>query len=522
MGGRYDVIVIGAGPNGLTTGTLLAKQGRKVLVLERADQPGGLAAGDVFHPGYRSVGLLHDTSGVAPAVADTLNLQRHGLTFGPAPISFLVPERDGPGLYLHHDPEKARPEIAAHSARDADRYRDYRRFLDSVRGVLRKVLVDPPPDIDAGDVASLVGLVSSGLAFRRLGRSTMREVLRIAPMSVADWLSEWFERGIVRAGLAAPAVYGNFSGPRSPATNAALLRSEMLAGPSVLGGAATLVAALAAAAQASGVDIRTGVEVTGIRVSNGQVEGVTISDGSGESSGDESLDATTVAASCDPRQTFLRLLSSRDVPAILEHRLETYRVDGVTAKVNLALDGPLRFQGRPDVDVEFARIGNTLTGMEQAFDALKYGRFSETPLLDIHVPTIENPAFAPDGHSVVSLVVHFAPHALREGWSDTTRDRLQDTVLRTLEAYAPGVRERMVAAETLTPVDIEARYGTTRGHIHHGEQALDQMIARPAPECARYVTPIGGLTLCGSGSHPGGGLTLLPGALAAGVIAKAT
>jgi phytoene dehydrogenase-like protein len=227
-----------------------------------------------------------------------------------------------------------------------------------------------------------------------------------------------------------------------------------------------------------------------------------------------------VAASCDPKRTFLELLPSGAVSSRLEDRIRTLRTRGTTARVLLALSGPPRFTAHPGETVEFACTGADLDDLERAHDAVKYGEIAERPVLEIHVPTASAPELAPPGHAVVSVLVHFAPYGLRDGWSDARRERLADRVLAILEQHAPGISAEVVAREVLSPVDLETRYGVSGGQIHHGEHGLDQRLVRPAPDCARYLTPLPGLFLCGSGSHPGGGLTCAPGALAAGAILR--
>ena len=502
-----DVIVIGGGHNGLVTAALLAGRGRKVTVLERHAVLGGLAVGDEFHPGFTSAGLLHDTSGVNSRLIEELGLQP--LTAEPPPVLTPQPPDDGPGLLLHRDAGRAAGEIETHSAADARRYGEYRALLGRLRPFTSRLFDREPPAI-AGDGASLWGLTGRAVSLRRLGRSDMMELLRITPMALADWLGEWFESELLRSTLALPAIAGTRTGPRSPGNVANLLRLDAMAGGAVTGGPAAFIEALADAAQQRCVDIRTDAEVRHVRTSGDGVAGVTLADG-------ETIDAPVVAASCDPKQVFLKLVDPAVVTPTLNHHVDKLRGSGTTAKVDLAVSRPLRFACRPDLDVERAHVVTTIDDMERAFDATKYGRCSEHPLLDVYVPT----GHAPDGHCVVSVVTHFAPHDLVEAWTDAARERLGDTVVETLARYAPDLPGQVVARRVLTPVDIETRYGVTGGHIHHVEHALDQMVVRPVPQCARYATPIRGLYLCGSGSHPGGGLTGGPGMLAAAVIVKA-
>ena len=510
----YDVIVIGAGHNGLTAATLLAKQGRKVLVLERRSIIGGLAAGEEFHPGYYSCGLLHDTAQVRAQVVRALDLKSHGLDFFARRPSVLALDPDGRGMLLGSKARLTAKEINSYSPEDAGRYRQYRKFIKNVAGAVNRIFDESPPAIDSFDGRSLWDLFRAGFALRRLGKTTMLDLMRIAPMCVADWLNEWFENNRLKAGLAGACLSGNFAGPWSPGTAFNLLLWECTAKHSIKGGPRSLIAALEKAAQSQGVEIRTESEVSELRVSGGKIEGVVLKN-------DALIRASMVAASCDPRHTFLDLVTRNQVENWQEHRIRHIRGTGTTAKVNLALNRQLEFKGRTGEKIEFARTGHHLDHIEKAFDACKYGQFSADPILDIHIPTISNPDLAPPGHSVVSVLVHFVPYDLQPQWNPDQAEKLGDAVVAALKQYASGVTDAMVAREVLSPVDLEKRYGLMQGHILHGEHALDQMILRPTPECARYHTPIKGLYLCGSGSHPGGGITCGPGALAAAVIAAA-
>ncbi len=505
---RYDVVVIGAGHNGLAAAGVLANSGRKVLVVERCAHVGGLAVGDEFHPGYRSAGLLHETLGLSGELVDTLGLEAHGLVMGDGPAVF-APQVEGAGVLLPHNHGDAFKEIAALSQPDAERYGEYRAFIARIAKFTRKVLLDGPPDVSAEGIAGLWSLASSGLALRRLGEKDMLELMRIVPMCVADWLGEWFETELIRCALAHTAVAGSFAGPRSPGTNAVLIRNETLGGRAARGGAAAVIDALASAARALGVEIRTSATVERISVSDDSVTGVTLVDG-------ETIGAPVVAASCDPKRALLGLIGAGDVSEKLARAIGAFRTDGVTAKVDLALRRPMRFACRPSLDVTHARTAETMNEIERAFDAVKYGRFSDRPILDIYVPTMDCQDWAPSGHSVVSIIAHYAPYALKGGWSDVERERLGDVVVDALARYAPDVRDHIVARRVLTPVDIERRYGMSGGHIHHGEQGLDQLLVRPCLDCARYATPIRGLYLCGSGAHPGGGVMGAGGRNAAG------
>ena len=509
----YDVVVIGAGHNGLTAAALLAKQGRKVLVLEGRNTIGGLAAGEEFHPGYHTAGVLHDSGQVRARVVSSLDLKSHGLEIRPGRPSFLALDPEDQGLLLGNKERRTAKEIHFYSPEDAKQYRLYRKFIRRVAGVVNRIFDQLPPATDSPNGRALWDLFKTGFALRRLGKSTMLDLLRVAPMCVADWLNEFFDNHRLKAALAATGLSGNFAGPWSPGSAFNLLLWECTAKYRLEGGPRSLIAALEKAVLSQGGEIRTDSKVTEIRVDEGQVKAVALKDG-------QPIQATIVAASCDPRHTFLDLVPGKQVENWQEHRIQHIRGVGTTAKVNLALNRPIEFNGRAGEKIAFARTGHHLDHIEKAFDACKYGRFSTDPILDIHIPTVADPDLAPPGHSVVSVLVHFVPYRLPARWDRDQIEKLGDTVANTLARYAPGLTDAIVAREVLTPFDLAERYGLVQGHILHGEHALDQLILRPTPECARYHTPIKGLYLCGSGSHPGGGITCGPGALAASVIAQ--
>jgi len=509
----FDVIVIGAGHNGLAAAGVLRRAGRRVLVLERRDVVGGMCAGEEFHPGFRTAGLLHDTAQLRAGLVEALRLDEYGLELAPvAPV--LVAEANGPGVVLSGDDEATAKELSRHAAGDGARWREYRAFVAQARRVIEPLLNDIPPDlahIGTAASGSLGTLLKSGLTLRRLGRAEMTELLRVPPMCVADFVNERFEDHRVKGALAHAALSGTWAGPWSPGTAANLLLLECTATTAIRGGAAALAQALERAVREAGVTIRTGADVRAVRVEGGAAMGVVLASG-------EEVGAPVVAASCDPRTLFLELIPPATLPVAFAHRVGVIRARGTSAKVHLALSRPLEFASRPGERVERARTAGSLDDLERAFDPVKYGRFSERPLLDIYVPTVGRPELAPDGGEVVSILVHFAPYELAEGWTPAARERLGDAVVAELARYAPGVATSLVAREVLTPGDIALRYRASGGHIHHVEHALDQMLIRPTIETMRYRTPVRNLFLCGSGSHPGGGVTGAPGALAAAAI----
>ena len=499
MSQRYDVIVIGAGHNGLTTAALLARAGRRVLVIERRDVVGGLAAADEFHPGYRTSGVFQDTTMLSRRVADELQLTQHGLVWRAAPPDVLALGAPGDSLLLSGDNTRA---IATRNPHDAEQYSRYRAALARLRPLLAQFLTAPPIDPTSTEALGVRQLLRPAVKLRRQGRRDLLEFFRLPPLCVADWLDEWFEDDLLKAALALPPLASTFLAPRSPGGTALLLRQAGLAGPGIVGGGPALVAALERAARAHGVEVRTGAKAARVRTAD-TVQGVTLEDG-------ETIDAAIVAASCHPKSLFLELLPPRSLPARFAHRIESYRSRGTTAQVLLGLRSPLRYKGHEDVAIEFARTGGSLLDIERAFDAIKYGRVAERPVLEIHAPTA--PAAAP----VAAILVHYVPHAATPAWDDKARERLGDRVQELLEAYTTGLD--VTGRRVLVPPDFETKFALPGGNLHHGDHSIDQLLLRPAAGCIGYRTPIPGLYLCGSGSHPGGGLTCLPGALAARTI----
>lgn len=504
-----DVIVIGAGPNGLAAAARLAGAGRKVVVLERAEAPGGLSAKREFHPGYSVPGLLHDEALVLRAVTAKLGLEKHGLPFRRPPATYIA-EADGPGFLLPGDSAGAAEAIGKRSKHDSLGYQSLRAFLDRVTPLVAAVLAEAPPPLAPGSAGDAWQLARRGLALWKVSRKDLLELARVAPMCVADFLNERFETPILVEALAAPAVASTWSGPWSAGTVTNLLLRECSGGEALAGGPPALVAALVAAARAAGAELRTGAEVKRIRLDRGQVAGVTLASG-------ETIDAPLVLSSADPKRTMLDLLAPGTLPLKIEEEFRRLRSRGTAAKVHLAISGPLELAGSDGRLDEAIRIGGGhVDDLERAFDAIKYRRFSERPNLEIRVPTVADPGLAPTGHHVVSILASFAPYDLEGGWTAEARERLGDAVISVLERHAPDVRRRIVAREVLTPADLEAQFALTGGQLHHGELALDQLLVmRPAPSAARYRSAVPGLFLGGSGSHPGGGVRPTAGLLAA-------
>jgi phytoene dehydrogenase-like protein len=512
---RERTIVIGAGVNGLVAAFYLAREGRAPLVLERAAAVGGIATTEEFLPGFRASMVAPLAGPLVPRVRDDMALAGHGLEWLESPVRLFLPSADGRGIVLFSDPEKCGAEIARVSPADAERYRETREALEAMSGFFLRVLETTPPAVDDLSGMELFRAAKLGLRLRRLGKKNMLRALRWLPMPAADLAAEWFDTEPLRAAVAARAIFAARLGPRSPGTAARLLFQVAPWGdpfaPAVVprGGMGALSEALAKAARAAGAQIRTEVEVQRILVKDGRVAGVALSSG-------EEVAGRAVVSGADPVRTLARMVDPAYLPAAVHQKIRHYRIDGSAALVHLALDGLPCFHGVDEPGSSAApvalagriQIGASVDALEHAFDDAKYGRFSAEPLLEITIPTVLDPSLAPEGKHVLSAWVQFAPYSLREGnWTDR-RDDLLKATLRSLENYAPGISSLVHGARVLSPADLESSYALTGGHVFHGDLAMDQMYSmRPIFGCGCYRGPIPGLFFCGSGTHPGIGVT---------------
>jgi phytoene dehydrogenase-like protein len=479
-------------------------------VLERAPTVGGVCAEREFHAGFKVPGLLQDTSTFRPELVDAFDLTTHGLKRRRAEPPVLLADSNGSSLLLHRDAATAREEIARLSRADADAYATWREFLAEIRDFVRRLLDNPPPPMKPEGLGQLWTTGLTALALRALGRQTMTELLRVLPMNVADWLQERFESELLCAGLAVPGVLGTYNGPWAAGTAAQLLLQESTKAHSVDGGPAALTAALESAAGAAGVEIRTSAEVERIITDGTNLQSVRLGSG-------EEIAADLVIAACDPKRALLDLVGARYLDSRTVRDLENFRSRGTTAILHLAVQGSVEVSGRPGEAIEHLRLGGgTLDEIERAFDAAKYRQRSERPHLEVHIPSLGNPDLAPDGSHVVVALVSCAPYDLAGGWNPAVREALISDCVHRINEHIPGLRERLVSGELLAPPDLESEYALPGGHLHHGEHAPDQLLfLRPTQHLSGYATPIDGLYLGSSGCHPGGGVTGMPGRLAA-------
>jgi phytoene dehydrogenase-like protein len=521
----YDVTIVGAGHNGLVAACYLAKGGLKTLVLERREIVGGGAVTEEIYPGFRCSALDHATGPLSTQVIQDLNLSRFGLEMITPEARVLALSPDGRSICIYDDVDRTVSEIKKVSTNDAKSYPEFVSSFSRIGRVLAPLLSMTPPSIDQPTKGDLWQLGKVGLAFRGLGKKDEYRLLRWGPMAVADLVAEWFETELLRATVAARGVYGAFAGPWSAGTSLGLLWQAAMDGSAIgpasypKGGMGSLSGALANAAKAAGAEIRTSAHVSAVVGAGGDAPKVVLDNG-------EEIETRVVVSNADPRSTFLNLVDPIDLDPNFLQKMRNYRAPGAAAKINLALSSLPAFNGvnGDDPKTKLAgriHIGPEIDYLERAFDASKYGEFSAQPYLDVTIPSIGDPSLAPAGKHVMSIHAQFAPYKLRRGDWATRRDEFADTVVAQLDTYAPGIRDLIIARQVITPSDLEQTYGVSGGHIHHGEQSLDQFFTfRPLIGWAQYRTPLRRLYLCGAGTHPGGGITGRNGSNAAREIAR--
>ena len=496
-----NVLVIGGGHNGLVCAAYLAKAGCRVTLLEAGEQAGGLAATNEFAPGFRA-SCAHLLYLLDDEIARALSLESHGLAMAKTGLDSIALDNKGGHITLSAQQVEG-PGI---SDSDRDAYREYRRMMSKFAGMIGAMHRQVPPRI-SNRRRDLFTLGKMALRARMMGRKDLREFLRIAAINIYDVLEEFFDNPQIKGALGLDAVLGSFSGPRS--NNTVFTALHRMSGNNAgapgavsvpAGGMGAVSDAMAAAAIAAGVQIRFGARVSRIRSDGLKVLGV-------ELEGGEQIDVQTIVSNADPRTTMLELLGARYLEADCARRFNNFRARGYTAKLHLALNGLPDFKG-----LDESQLGQRLLiapdpdYVDRAFNPCKYGEYSPRPVMEITLPSVHDRTLAPKGRHVLSAIVQYAPYDLAGGW-DKARDPFLETVMDTLAEYAPDIRDKTLASELLTPVDLEQRFGVSGGHWHHGELSLDQfLMLRPVPKAAQYRMPVTGLYLCGAGCHPGGGV----------------
>ncbi|HEY5658076.1 MAG TPA: NAD(P)/FAD-dependent oxidoreductase [Myxococcota bacterium] len=522
---NYDVIIIGAGHNGLVAASYLAKAGRRVLVLERRDRVGGIAVTEEIFPGFHASPCADSPGYLCDEVKRDLKIGAR-VEITPADPVVFAPRPDGTHLTLWRDTGRTAQEIARFSEKDAARYPEFAALMQKIAGVVGALMRVTPPELPKVGLADLRGMLGLAGPLRRLGRKNLAELLRVLPMPTTDLLNEWFESDALKGAISASSVRDATWGPQEAGTAYILLHDWALSDSGtfrsssfVKGGMGALSEAIAAAAKGFGAEIRTDAPVAQVLVKDGRAAGVKLA------SGDE-IGGGIVVSNADPRTTFLSLLDPRVLDASFIWDVKNINYRGSAARIHLALDELPQFNALQGADAAehlrgVIQIAPSPNYVQRAFDPTKYGECSPAPYLDIRIPTLNDPGLAPAGKHLMSITAKYAPYRLSEGSWASKGEAFADVVLNTLAEYAPNIRSAVTQRHILTPVDLETVYGLPEGNLHHGEMTLDQFFhMRPVSGYARYRAPVPGLYLCGAGTHPGGGVSGLPGRNAAHEILK--
>jgi phytoene dehydrogenase-like protein len=519
----YDAIVIGAGHNGLIAAAYLARAGKKVVVLERNEMVGGAMVTREIFPGYRFTEFSYVVSLLRPEIIRDLELPRHGLKILPLP-STVTPMDGLDYLASWDDHDLTRREIHRHSPRDAEAVDEYSRVMARAAKAIKPVLGLVPPDPSSLSWRDLRGLLKLGQFGASLGEQELYRIAKLTTQSAADLLDEWFEFDPLKGTKSASGIIGTFLGPRSPGTAYVLLHHYMgeidgafRAWGFPKNGTGGVSEAIASSARALGVEIRTGTAVQKVIVRGGRASGVALENG-------DELQAKVVLSAVDPKRSFLQLVDPAHLPGEFVQAIRDFRVRGSSGKVNIALSELPQFTclpGEGPLHRGAISISPSIDYIERAYDDAKYGQFSRHPYIDMIIPSMIDRDMAPPGHHVMSCFVQYAPYDIEGGWDDAGRDAFGETVIATIEKYAPNIRRAIVGMQVITPKDIERIAGITGGNIFHGELLLHQLFfMRPAPQWADFRTPLPGYYFGASGTHPGGGVMGAPGKLAATEVLK--
>jgi phytoene dehydrogenase-like protein len=520
---NYDAIVIGGGHNGLTAAAYLARAGKKVLVLERRHVLGGAAVTEEIHPGFKFSVCSYVVSLLRPEVIRELELPKYDLEIIPLDSTF-TPMPNGDFLFRCGDHSRTRREIARHSVTDAEAYEEYGKVMVQMAMAVKPMLGLIPPEPSSWNPRELLGLAQIGKHFRGLEEKLLYDLTKLMTMSSADFLDEWFETEVLKATMSASGIIGTFMGPRSPGTAYVLLHHYMgeLDGSFrswgfARGGMGTISRVIADAARHYGAQIQTNAAVDQVLIKNGRAYGVV--------SGGEEYHGKVILSGVDPKRTFLKMVDAQHLEAEFLRQVNNFKIRGSSAKVNLALDALPSFTSWPGDGPHLngaVSISPSIDYIERAYDDAKYGDYSRRPYLDIIIPSLLDPGMAPPGKHVMSIFVQYAPYHLKEGAWPEKREALGDTVIDTLSEYAPNLKDIILHRQVVTPWDLEQEFGLTEGNIFQGELTLDQLFfLRPMPGWAKYRTPIKNLYMCGSCTHPGGGVMAASGRLAALEVLKA-
>jgi phytoene dehydrogenase-like protein len=521
---KYDVVVIGGGHNGLVNAAYLARAGKKVLVLERRHVLGGAAVTEEVFPGFKFSVCSYVVSLLRPEIIRDLDLPRHGLEILPLDGTF-TPMPNGDHLWRVNDHGKTHREIARHSKLDAEAYDEFGKAMQAMCRFVKPILSMVPPDPATLNPKELMKLLFIGRRFQGMTSEDKYNQVQLMTMSAIDFLDQWFETDVLKATMSASGIIGTFLGVRSPGTAYVLLHHYMgeidgafRSWGFARGGTGSISNAIADAAREAGAEIRTEAGIAQIIVKAGKARGVVLANG-------DEIQADIISSSVDPRLTFIKFIENGNLPNDFLDEVRRYKFRGSSGKVNLALDRLPSFTCMPGEGAHLRgaiSISPSVEYMEKAYDDAKYGRYSRRPYIDMVIPTLTDPSVAPPGKHVMSCFVQYAPYKLRPGMNwDDQKEAFGNNVIDTIAEYAPNIKNIILHKQVLTPLDLERDFGLSEGNIFQGELSLEQLFfLRPVPGYAQFRTPIKNLYLCGSATHPGGGIMGAPGRLAALEILK--
>ena len=511
MSKYYDAIVIGAGHNGLICAAYLSKAGKRVLVLEKRHVIGGAAVSEELYPGFTFSVASYVVSLFRPHIIRDLELAKHGYDVIPMDCSFL-PLPNGDSLARWADSNRSRQEISRFSKKDAEIYPEFSRTMSHM-GKLAKAVIDyPAPDITSFHPKELANLLRLGKVFKDLGSELLHLNTKLVTMSALDFLDMWFESETLKAPMSVSGIIGTFQGVRSPGTAYVLLHHYMGQLDGAFrswgfskGGTGGVSQACASSAISFGAEIRTETGVKQLLMKNGKSTGVVLENG-------DEIKSNIVISNLDPNRTYLKMVGAENLDDDIVKDITRFKLRGSSGKVNLALDRVPEFSCRPG-DGDHIRgdiaIAPSIDYLEKAFDQAKYGEFSTRPYINAVIPTLTDPTLAPPGKHILSCFVQYAPYHIKEGAENWPkyRDAFGDTVIDTMAEYIPGLKDMILYKQVLSPWDLEQKMGLTEGNIFHGELSLEQLLfQRPLARYSKYKTPIQNLWMCGSGTHPGGGI----------------
>ncbi|MCH8012573.1 MAG: NAD(P)/FAD-dependent oxidoreductase [Candidatus Marinimicrobia bacterium] len=513
----YDAIVIGGGHNGLTTAAYLARAGKKVLVLERRYVLGGAAVTEEVFPGFKFSVCSYVVSLLKPTIIRELMLPKFGLELLPLESTFTPLDHDY--LLRTSDHDQTRREIYRHSPKDAEAYDRFGPLMGQIGMAVRPILETIAPNVIRPSLSDLSATKRLFDHFKALNDEQFEYLTKLMTMSSADFLDEWFEFEPLKATMSASGIIGTFMGPRSPGSAYIMLHhyvgdidGAFRAWGFQRGGTGAVSMAIARSAKHFGAEIITEAPVEKVIVENGRAVGVALVNG-------DEYKAEKVISGLDPKLSFLKMVDESDLPSDFVTDIKNFRIRGSSGKVNLALDRLPNFTSLPG-DGPHLRgaisISPSYDHLEKAYDDAKYGNFSQEPYIDIILPSVLDPEMAPPGKHIMSCFVQYAPYDIKGGWDDQKREAFGDAVVNTIARFAPNIKDIILHRQVLTPADLESTFGLTEGNIFHGELTLQQLfVMRPAVKWANYKTPITNYYQCGSGTHPGGGITGSPGEMAA-------